>query len=208
MLFPLLPILCLLLADWYVGSCSKGKLYNQVSDIPCRRAALVLGCGKYTQGRPNLYYKYRIDAAAELWQAGKIDAIVVSGDNSRKDYDEPRSMKADLVEKGIPAEYIAVDCAGFRTLDSVIRAKKIFGLDDYIVVSQPFHCRRAVYLANKKGQSVIGYCATDVSGSSGVKVRLRETLARAKAVLDVLTSKHSKYLGEQENIRYRNQISK
>ena len=163
----------------------------------------MLGCGKYTQGRPNLYYKYRIDAAAQLWKAGKVDAILVSGDNSRKDYDEPSSMKSDLVEKGVPAEYITVDYAGFRTLDSVIRAKEIFGLDNYIVVSQPFHCQRAVYLANAKGQDVIGCCAADVGGGSGFKVRLRETLARAMAVLDIMLSKSPKYLSKQESVNYR-----
>lgn len=196
-------LIFLLTADFYVGSFSQGRLFDQISDIPHRRAALVLGCGKYTQGRPNLYYKYRIDAAVELWESGKVDAILVSGDNSRKGYDEPSSMKTDLIERGIPAGYIAVDYAGFRTLDSVIRAKEIFGLSDYIVVSQPFHCQRAIFLANKKGQSVIGYCANDVVRASGVKVRLRETLARTKAVLDVMLSKSPKYLGQQEEIHYR-----
>ena len=203
LLLLLLFLLILLSVDFYVGCCSKGKLYNKAADVPYRRAAVVLGCSKYTQGRPNLYYKYRIDAAVELWQAGKIDAILVSGDNSRKGYDEPTNMKADLVEKGVPAEYITVDYAGFRTLDSIIRAKEIFGLDNYIVVSQSFHCRRAVYLANAKGQDVIGYCAADVGGGSGVKMRLRETLARAKAVLDVILSKSPKYLGQPEEIYYR-----
>jgi len=190
-----------LLADFYVGFCSKGKLYVQVAEVPYRRAAVVLGCGKYTQERPNLYYKYRIEATVELWQAGTIDAILVSGDNSRKDYDEPSSMKADLVEKGVPSEYITIDYAGFRTLDSVVRAEQVFGLSDYIVVSQPFHCRRAVYLANTKGQDVIGYCAPDVGGGSGVKMRLRET--RAKAILDVMLSKSPKYLGKKESVHYR-----
>ena len=166
---------------------------------------MVLGCGKYTQGRPNLYYNYRIAAAVELWQAGKTDSILVSGDNSRKDYDEPSSMKSDLVSRGVPAEYITIDYAGFRTLDSVVRAEKIFGMKEYTVISQPFHCRRAVYLASKNGQSVIGYCAADVGGSSGLKVRLRETLARAKAVVDVIISKNPKYLGKQEAVCYRNQ---
>lgn len=191
--------------DFYVGLFSEGRIYNDVSSVPHRRTAMVLGCGKYTQGRPNLYYNYRIAAAVELWQAGKTDSILVSGDNSRKDYDEPSSMKSDLVSRGVPAEYITIDYAGFRTLDSVVRAEKIFGMKEYTVISQPFHCRRAVYLASKNGQSVIGYCAADVGGSSGLKVRLRETLARAKAVVDVIISKNPKYLGKQEAVCYRNQ---
>lgn len=189
--------------DLYVGSFSRGRLYRAVGEVPHRRAALVLGCSKYTRGRLNSYYQHRINAATELWQAGKIDAIVVSGDNSRKDYDEPSEMKADLVKKGVPGEYITLDFAGFRTLDSVIRAEQVFGLEDYVIVSQPFHCRRAIYLARQQGQIAIGYCAGDVSGSSGLKVRLREVLARAKAVVDILISQPPKYLGEQEPVNYR-----
>ena len=201
--FLLVSALGLIWADYYVGSFSDGKIFNDPSDVPHRPAAVVLGCGKYTQGRPNLYYNRRIVAAVELWQAGKIDAILVSGDNSRKDYDEPTSMKADLVAKGIPAEYITIDYAGFRTLDSVVRAGQIFGMKEYTVISQPFHCQRAIYLAKKNGQSVVGYCAKDVSGTSGFKVRSREVLARTKAVFDIIIAKKPKYLGQQEQVNYR-----
>jgi SanA protein len=194
----------LILADVYVGSFSKGRLYQKAEDVPYRRAAVVLGCNKYAYGRLNLYYQHRIQAAVELWEAGKIDAILVSGDNSRKEYDEPGSMKADLVEKGIPAEYIALDYAGFRTLDSMIRAKEVFGLDEYIVVSQPFHCQRAIYLAGRKGQSVIGYAAVNPTGVLTIKVRLREVFARFAAVLDIIISRTTKFLGPRETIRYRN----
>ena len=196
-------LICLFAADFYVGSFSKGRIFSDSSEIPYRHAAVVPGCAKTVQGRPNLYYRYRIEAAVRLWNAGKIDAILVSGDNSRKDYDEPSSMKSDLVEKGVPAEFITVDYAGFRTLDSVVRAEQIFGLTEYIIVSQPFHCRRAIYLADRNGQSVIGYCAADVGGRSGLKLRLRETAARLKAVLDVMVSKNPKYLGDTEPINYR-----
>lgn len=203
MLFPLLVVLCLLSADAYVGSSCHGQLYQNADKVPHCSAALILGCGKYVDGRINLYYQFRIDAAVELWKAGKIDAIVVSGDNSRKDYDEPGMMKADLVGRGVPEEFITQDCAGFRTLDSVVRAEKIFGLKNYIVVSQRFHCQRSVYLASQSGQSVIGYCAADVGGGAGLKIRVRESLARTKAVMDVIFSKSPKFLGKQEEVRYR-----
>lgn len=208
LVFALGCLVLLIVTDRHVGSFSKGRIFDDPAEVPHRRAALVLGCGKYVDGRLNLFYQYRIDAAVELWDAGKIDAILVSGDNSRKGYDEPGSMKADLIDRGVPEEYIALDYAGFRTLDSVVRAKKIFGLEDYIVVSQPFHCRRAIYLAHKSGQSVIGYCAPDVAGASGLKIRLRETLARAKAVLDVAASREPKYLGPRETIHYRSVTDK
>ncbi len=206
LLFIVFGLLSLIALDFYVSSCSKGMIYHSIDDLPHKNAALVLGCSRTTNGRINLYYQYRIDAAAELWEKGKIDAIVVSGDNSRKDYDEPTGMKADLVQKGIPAEFITIDYAGFSTLDSVIRAEKIFGLKDYTIVSQPFHCSRAVYLAGQHGQSAIGYSARDISGASGIKIRLREILARTKAVCDILTSRSPEFLGRSEQVNYRERI--
>ncbi len=200
-------VVCLMIfifaVDFYVGSFSDGRLYSDINDVPHCRAALVLGCGRYFEGRINLFYQYRIDAAAELWNSGKIDAILVSGDNSRKDYDEPTSMKADLVAKGVPAEYITIDYAGFRTLDSIVRAGKVFNLEDYIIISQPFHCSRAIYLARQNGQDVIGWCARDVKSAAGLKLRLREVLARNKALFDILIHKNPKYLGKQEKVNYR-----
>ena len=195
---------CLIALDKYVASFSKNKLFSKIEDVPYRKAALVLGCNKTVHGRLNQFYKNRIDAAYELWEAGKVDAILVSGDNSSKEYDEPTQMKEDLVKKGIPEEYITSDYAGFRTLDSIIRADKIFNLNNYTIVSQPFHCSRAIYLATNKQQEVIGYCANDVNGAAGIKIRIRETLARTKAFLDILTSKSPKFLGPIEEVSYRN----
>ena len=171
-----------------------------------KKAALVLGTAKFYKGRKNPFYENRLDAAAELWTAGKIEAILVSGDNSRKEYDEPTNMKMDLIDRGIPPEYITIDYAGFRTLDSVIRADEIFGLDDYIIVSQPFHCIRAIFLAEKHGQKVIGYCAKDVLSPAGIKTRLREVLARSKAALDVAVGKEPKFLGKKEVVAYKTPI--
>ncbi len=201
-LLAVLAMLCMA-ADIYVGGFSKGRLYHNAADVPHRRAAVLLGCGKYAHGRNNLFYTHRINAAVEIWQAGKVDAILISGDNSRKDYDEPGTMKADLVARGVPAEFITLDCAGFSTLDSVIRAEEIFELDDYIVISQRFHCQRAIYLAGRKGQSVIGFCAANPSGPYSTKVRLREVAARAKALLDITLARNPKFLGPKEQIHYR-----
>jgi len=200
-------ILCLvvfsLAVDAYVGSFSDNKMFSDINDVPHCRAALVLGCVRIYDGHVNLFYLHRINAAVALWNSGKIDAILVSGDNSREDYDEPTSMKEDLVARGVPAEYITLDYAGFRTLDSIVRAEKVFNLNDYIVVSQPFHCSRAIYLASRYDQNVFGYCARDVKSAAGLKMRLREVLARNKALLDILTNKNPKYLGKQEIVTYR-----
>jgi len=192
-----------LLIDGYVGTFSKGRLYDSASDVPHCRAGLLLGCSKYAHGRTNLFYTHRVNAAVELWQAGRVDAILISGDNSRSDYDEPGTMKADLVARGVPAEFITLDYAGFSTLDSVIRARDIFGLDTYIVISQRFHCQRAIYLASRKGQSVIGFCAANPTGPYSTKVRLREVLARTKAVLDIAFSRRPKFAGPREKLQFR-----
>lgn len=183
--------------DSHVGSTAEGRIFDKVEDCPDVPVAVVLGTAKYYYGRDNLFYIYRIRAAAELYKAGRVKAIIVSGDNSRKDYDEPSQMKADLVELGVDEEYITCDYAGFRTLDSIIRAEKVFGQKNIIVISQRFHCERAVFLAQKKGYEAYGYVAKDVQGCHGAKVRLREILARCKAVMDLIIDKQPKYLGEQ-----------
>ncbi len=200
-------ILCLvvfsLAVDTYVSSFSGNKLFSDINDVPHMRAALLLGCVRIYDGHVNLFYLHRINAAVELWNSGKIDAILVSGDNSRTDYDEPTCMKEDLVARGVPAEYITLDYAGFRTLDSIVRAEKVFNLKDYIIISQPFHCSRAIYLASHYKQNVIGYCARDVKSAAGLKLRLREVLARNKALLDILINKNPKYLGKNEKVTYK-----
>jgi SanA protein len=105
-------------------------------------------------------------------------------------------MKADLIEMGIPEEYITCDYAGFRTLDSVVRAKEVFGQDRFIIVSQRFHCQRGIYIADRIGCSAYGYSASDVSGPWHLKVRLREVLARCKALVDTTIGVAPKYLGD------------
>ncbi|MFK7807405.1 MAG: vancomycin high temperature exclusion protein [Saprospiraceae bacterium] len=174
------------------------NLYSSVSAIPHNDVGLLLGTGKFLKsGRVNLYYKYRIDATVELYEAGKIDKVLISGDNGRKDYDEPSQFKEDLVKRGIPAEKIHLDYAGFRTLDSVVRSKAVFGQDSITIISQPFHNERAVFIAKAKGIKAVGFNARDVSRKAGFKVQLRERLARVKVMLDMLVGKGPKYLGEE-----------
>jgi len=176
--------------------------YNSISEIPKNKVGLLLGTSKYlANGNINLYYKYRINATSELYKSGKIDFVLVSGDNSTKSYDEPSTFKNDLITKGIPEEKIFLDYAGFRTLDSVIRAKEIFGLETFTVISQKFHNERAIYLAKKHEIQAIGFNAKDVEGRSGFKTKLREYFARTKAVLDVMTGKNPKFLGDKIEIK-------
>jgi SanA protein len=182
--------------DYRITSSVKNRVFVELDRCPEMPVAVVLGTAKYYHGRHNVFYLYRIAAAAELYKAGKIRGILVSGDNSRKDYDEPGQMKRDLMEQGVPEEFITCDYAGFRTLDSIVRAKEVFGLGRFIVVSQRFHCERAVFLGQKTGCEVYGYCAGDATGYWHLKVRVRETLARVKAVLDLSLGKRPRYLGE------------
>jgi len=190
----------------YITKEAQSNLYNDINKIPSKNAALLLGTSKYRKtGEENYFYTYRIRAATALWKAKKIKAIVVSGDNGTKHYNETRAMYKDLIKAGVPAEYITKDYAGFRTLDSVVRAEAIFGLKDYIIVSQKFHLERALYIAKAKGQKVIGFVAKDIPGTvAAYKMKVREYLARTKAFLDLyVLHTEPKFYGKKEKVNYR-----
>ncbi len=194
--------------DWYIDNQFNQSIYSDINQIPRTKIALVLGTSKYVkQSRRtyyNAYYAYRIKAAAKLYQAKKVDGILVSGDNSTEFYDEPSQMTEDLIKLGVPAQYINQDYAGFRTLDSIVRAKEVFGLENYTIVSQKFHCQRALYIAKAKGQNPIAFSASDIQFVAGTKTRLREVFARFKAFLDCKILKtNPKFLGKPETIHYR-----
>lgn len=177
---------------------TTGKVFNPSDSIPYNRTGLVLGTTpKLKDGRPNLYFDYRMDAAAALYQTGKIKYLIVSGDNHRNDYNEPEEMKKALLARGVPRKALYLDYAGLRTLDSVLRAKEIFGQDSLTVISQRFHNERAIFLADAYGIHAVGYNAKDVNLSTGFKTQLRELLARVKVFIDLFTSKQPKYLGEK-----------
>src|SRR5262249_38184308 len=163
---------------------------------------LVLGCSdRLADGRPNLYYRGRIDAAAELWSAGKVAYLLVSGDNHSRDYDEPTTMLRDLVAAGIPRDRIVLDYAGVRTLAPVVRAKEVFGLDGFVVISQRFHNERAVFIARANGLGAVAYDAPDVGGPEGLKTHAREFIARLRAVMDVeLLGTGPRFLGDRIRI--------
>ncbi len=188
--------------DRLVEKSASDKVFNSTKEIPHNKVGLFLGTGKIlSNGRINLYYKYRIEAAVKLFKAGKVDFILVSGDNSTKNYDEPSTIKEDLIKKGIPSSKIYLDYAGFRTLDSVVRCKEIFGQSSITVISQQFHNERAIYIAKRKDINAIGFNAKDVNVNYGFKTRLRERFARVKMVLDLIIGKKPKFLGEKIEIK-------
>lgn len=189
-----------------VSKQAEPDLYITVEKVPSKKAALVLGTAKYrVGGGKNYFYTYRIRAAVDLFKAGKVKAIVVSGDNSTKYYNETSKMKKDLVKAGVPSHYITLDPLGVRTLDSIVRAEAIFDLKDYIIVSQKFHLERALFLAKAKGQKVIGFIAKDIPGTTAAyRMKAREYLARVKAFLDVyILHTTPKFDGKKEKVNYK-----
>ena len=193
-----LGILVIVICNAIVKQSTKHLLYNDVQEIPCRKVGLVLGTSPLAKsGRENLYYRYRLQAVADLYFAGKISYILVSGDNHKKGYNEPEWMRDALVEMGIPSSVIYLDYAGFRTYDSMIRAKKVFDLSSVTVISQYWHNERAVYIANRTGLDAIAYNAQDLHYRRNyVKNHSRELLAKVKVVLDFVFHKKPGFLGE------------
>jgi len=177
---------------------SRGCLFDEVDAVPKTRVGLVFGTTDRINGLENLYFRYRIDAAQKLWNAGKLDTLIVSGDNSSKYYNEPGKMKQALIDRGIPANRIVCDYAGLRTFDSVVRAKEIFGLDSIVFISQRFQNERAIYLAQANGMHAIGFNARSVETHAGLKTKLREVGARVLMFLDVhILGTRPRFLGEK-----------
>ena len=200
--FCLVLVLVILVCNFIISSTTKDKTYSNINTIPPNRVGLVLGTSnRITNGSSNPYYTYRIDATVALYKAGKIKFILVSGDNGSIYYNEPNTIKKDLIKAGIPEEVIFLDYAGFRTLDSMVRAKFIFGLDNVTVISQKFHNERAIYIANQKGLKAIGFNAKDLSTTQGFKVQIREYLARVKVFIDMILNTQPKFYGATIEIK-------
>lgn len=171
-----------LIVDFY----SNIRIASKVEDIAERKyTVLLLGTNKYLQDgvHENYYYTARIDAVAELYKKGYVSAILISGDNSRKNYNEPRDMMLSLMGKGIPRDIIKLDFAGFRTLDSIVRSKRLFGVHDVLIVSQGFHLQRALFLSWYFGVDALGY---EADGDMNTAMFIREHLAVPKMLLDIM----------------------
>jgi SanA protein len=178
----------------------RGGCYDELASTPHNHVGLVLGCVRYLDsGRPNLYFSYRIEAAAALYQAGKIDVLLVSGASHRKGIDEAGSMKDALIELGVPGECVVCDRHGYRTIDSVLRAKSAYGQKRLTIISQAFHNQRAIYIAERRGIEAIGFNAQDVAPPRGRLVRAREYFARMRVLIDVhVNNTQPRELGEGE----------
>ncbi len=170
---------------WMIGI-TRGAVYDTTQRVPVADVALVLGTSPYTHtGRPNLLFENRINAAAQLFHAGKVRYLLVSGANPSRAYNEPQKMYQALRKLGVPDAAITLDFAGFRTLDSVVRARAVFGLSHTTLITQRYHEYRALFLAERSGLSAVGYTWPDEDRRQPLRTEAREYLARVKAVLDV-----------------------
>ena len=191
-----LVILCLLV-DRGVSFYVRDKIFTNIDELPFRPYALVLGTSKYTvSGKPNVYYDSRLMAAKSLIEQQKVNYLLLSGDNRTLQYNEPRAMFRDLRKMGVSEASMFRDFAGFRTLDSVIRADKIFQVQAFTIVSQKFHCERALLIA--KAHDIDAICFVAKQPELHLSTRIREVFARIKAVLDLILGVEPYFLGEPE----------
>jgi SanA protein len=186
-------------SNYYIVNSTKSQIISDINKVPTKKVAIVLGAAKkLNNGINNPYFFNRINAAAELYHAGKVSHFLVSGDNHTESYNESEDMMLALINLGVPESCITMDFAGFRTFDSMIRAKEIFGVTDCIIVSQEFHLQRALFIANSINIKAIGYPAKGV-GYKGLNVR--EFGAKFKAALDCyLLPTQPRFLGKSEHI--------
>ena len=187
----------LALPSWWITHAAAKRCFADVDSVPRRKVGVVLGTSKFVgPGRENHHYRNRIEAAEKLFRAGRVDYLIVSGDRS-KNYDEPTTMRADLVRLGVPSDRIYLDRSGVRTLDSIVRAGEIFGQREFVVVSQRFHNERAIFIGGQRGLDVVGYDAPDVGFVHSVRASMREYFARLIAVLDVkVLNRQPREMGE------------
>ena len=184
-------IATMLLCNHLVVNNAKGKVFSNIDSIRPTEVGLLLGTTPQARiGRiTNYFFVYRIDAAEQLYKAGKIKKILISGDeNSLDGVNEPECMRDSLVARGIPASAIILDGKGFRTICSVINANKVYGLKSFIVISQKFHNERAIYQAEHLGldiEDVQGYNAEDPKSRRAYLTSIREYFARVKMFLDI-----------------------
>ena len=168
-----------------VYNASKGRVYSNVEEIPHREVGLLLGTNpKGRRGGVNMFYNHRIDAAVALYEAGKVDRILISGAKKGIGYDEPQAMREALVARGVPDSILILDGQGFHTIESIVRAKEVFGVDTLTIISQEFHNRRSLYMAKRNDMDAIAYNAANTTILRWrIIMFLRERASRVKAVL-------------------------
>jgi SanA protein len=178
---------------------AANRMY-EVQDSPARRVAIVFGAGLRRDGTPTAILRDRVQTAAELYFGGKVEKILMSGDNRFDDYNEPEAMRQYALSLGVPLQAIAMDYAGRRTYDTCYRARAIFGVESALLVSQKFHLPRALFLCNTLGLDAAGVEANQLSYRNRALLiwTIREQLATVGAFLDVYVSNPVPVLGDPE----------
>src|SRR5471030_2328543 len=181
--------------DQWISLRTQPYIYDEVQSLPHRQVGVVLGTSKYYRtGVINQYYLYRIQGAINAYNSGKVKYLLLSGDNAQQSYNEPSTMRRDLIAAGIPSSDIVLDYAGFRTLDSIVRTRKVFDTNDFIIITQRFHCERALFIALHMG--IQAQCFAVPSPKNMLSVRSREIFARLGALTDLyLLKREPRFLG-------------
>ncbi|KJG58945.1 SanA protein [Photobacterium kishitanii] len=187
----------LLLLDRWVSAQTESRIYHDPAKLPSYNVGLVLGTSKYIAKTLNPYYAYRMSAAVDLYKKHKVDVFLVSGDNAHRSYNEPRTMKRDLLKAGVAKDEIVLDYAGFRTLDSIVRAKEVFDTNHFVIITQQFHCERALFIADHYNINATCLAVKEPRrGIASFKIRVREVFARVKAMIDLfILHVQPKFLG-------------
>ena len=181
--------------DRWISWKTAPLIYENVSSLPHRQVGVVLGTAKYYRtGVINQYYLYRMQGALNAYNSGKVNYMLLSGDNALQSYNEPMTMRRDLIKAGVDPADIVLDYAGFRTLDSIVRTRKVFDTNDFIIITQRFHCERALFIALQLG--IQAQCYAVPSPKNMLSVRFREVGARLGALADLfLLKREPRFLG-------------
>lgn len=191
----ILAAISIFICDSIIRNAAKGKLYDDSKAIPYNRLGILLGVPKFKKnGDESMYYANRIAAAVKLLQDRKIKYLLISGDSSSKRFNEPYSMRQDLIAAGIDSSVLYVDYLATRTYESIRRLKEIYGQDTVTIISQAPHNERALYLASKEGITAIAFNAVELKGIQTWYTTVHEKLARVKVFIDFLFDKHTTYL--------------
>ncbi|WP_340615572.1 outer membrane permeability protein SanA [Xenorhabdus entomophaga] len=188
-------MLTAIMLDRWISWKTAPYIFDDLRQLPERQVGMVLGTSKYyNTGQYNQYYFYRIQGAVNAYNSGKVKYLLLSGDNAQHNYNEPITMRKDLLKAGLPASSIVMDFAGFRTLDSIVRTRKVFDTDDFTIITQRFHCERALFIAMHLG--IEAQCYAVPSPKNMMTIRLREIFARLGALTDLyILKREPRFLG-------------
>ena len=193
--------------DRWISWKTAPYVYDDLRSLPHRQVGVVLGTAKYYRtGVPNEYYLFRMQGALNAYNSGKVNYLLLSGDNAQQSYNEPMTMRRDLIAAGVDPADIVMDFAGFRTLDSIVRTRKVFDTNDFIIITQRFHCERALFIALHSG--IQAQCYAVPSPKNMLTVRLREVGARLGALADLYIMKREpRFLGPLVPIPARHEVA-